>query len=427
MISEIVVPDPQPSFKQMKGGVVPCDLIVDNYGVEYPCHAVVVCAVCPKILEHRSAANGSRVILNLPDKIGLIGKIIDFCYGYDFVINPQNCDLCFLIASKLELQVLIDKSKEVMESQLTKTNVCQTLMFFNRYHVDYSMHIQFIKEHFSEMIGINDMYNLPIPVLDEIANSEALGSGNEDTIAVWVKNVIQNRGKDAAHLVDSLHLEKVSKDVLLELCSTQPLEAKDVLDKSKEQEKHPKPERVYRLTNAELEQLTQTGKTTSIEPPEKPSAEGIIYNIMNKMGGVVHIAVSSCHYKYFDPQNLLKLDNYHNIWYSTDKPDQWIMWDFSPYMISIKKYYLRTSGCKFNEGHLQSWVLLGSNDKQKWVEIDKRMDCDELNGGYKAAMFDSHCQSFFRFFKLQQIGHNFRYDYSMQLSCFECYGNILQK
>ena len=411
----------------MKGGIVPCDLIVDNYGVEYPCHAVVVCAVCPKILEHRSSTNGSRVILNLPDKIGIIGKIIDFCYGFDFVINQQNCETCYLIASKLELKVLIDKSKEVLKSQLTTANACQELIFFNRYHVDYSMQIQFIKDHFSEMIGIGDMYHLPLSVLEEIANSESICSENEDMIAVWVKNVIENRGNEATHLVDSLHLEKVSKDVLLELCSTQPLQSKEVLEKSKEQERNPKPQRVYRLTPTELEELTETGKKTSIFAPEKPKAEGIIYHIINKLGGTVHIAVSSCHYKYFDPQNLLKLDNFHNIWYSNDKPDQWILYDFSPYMVSIKQYYLRTSGCKFNEGHLQNWVLLGSNDKQKWVEIDKQLDCEKLNGGYRTAVFDAHCQSFFRFIKLQQIGYNFRYDHSMQLSCFECFGDLLQK
>ena len=411
----------------MKGGLVPCDLIIDNFGVEYPCHAVVICAICPSILEHRSAANGARVILELPDKYGIIGKIVDFCYGYDFVITPDNCEQTFLISTKINLQILIEKSREVMESALSIQRVCQTLLFFNHYHVDYSMQLEFIKDHFSEMIGVQDMYILPITVLNEIADSNCLCSENEDIIAQWVKRVIDSRGKEAAHLVDSLHLEKVSKDTLLELCATQPLDPKEVLEKSKECQAKPKPDRTYKLSTREMNELSETGKKTTIPAPDKPKPDGIINAIVKKERGVVHISVSSTHYKYFDPQNLLKLDNFHNIWYSDDKPDQWIIYDFAPFMVAPNKYYLRSSGCNFGEGHLQSWALLGSNDKNKWVELDKQMDCEKLNGGYKEVMFDCKSPSFFRFLKIQQIGYNFRYDYSMQLSAFECFGDYVQK
>lgn len=425
MIKELVVPSPQPSFKAMKQGVVPCDLIIDNFGTQYKCHAVVICAIAPKILENRSADNGSRIILELPDKQNNIGKIIDFCYGDDLIINQTNCESLFLISTRIGSKLIADKAQEVMKSILSPENVCQSILFLFHYHLDYSMHIQYIKDHFSEMMTQASMYQLPVTVLQEIASCDTLCTQNEDDIALWVQHVIENRGEETKSLVDSLHLERVSKDVILSLCSTQPLDPKEILEKVKDNEAHPKPQRVYGLNEEMLTQLVEKGNRITIEAPQDIGPKGIIKYIMSK-GGIVHVAVSSVNYKYFEPQNLLALDNKHSIWYSNNKPNQWVTYDFSPYLVAPNRYYLRTSGSRYGSGHMQNWVVLGSNDQKKWIELDKQTSCDLLNGGYKEAMFPCSTNDFYRFIKIQQVGFNLKYEYSMQLSAFECFGELIE-
>lgn len=423
---EIVVPSPQKAFTKMRDGMVPCDLVIDNFGAEFPCHAVVVYSVAPKLLEYKSKSNGGKINLETPDKLGLLKKIMDFCYGEDFVVNPDNCVQAYLMTYMIGLSLISDAAYECMKKSISPATICPTILYLNRYHVDCSMYIQYIKDHFSEIMTNTDLYHLPLPILEEILNSDSICSDNEDNIAYFIQHVIERRGKEANSLLDSIHLNEVSKDTIIDLCATQGIDSKELIEKSKREEEKPRPSRNYRLNTTQMDTLIKTGKHIDIQFPADEKVPTGIINYILKQGGKVRVVVSSTHDKYFDSQNLLKLDNFHNIWYSKNTPDQFALIDFSPYMICPNKYYIRTSGGNKGSGHLCNWTLTASNDMNKWDLLDRKLDNEDLNGGYKSASYNCDCQEYYRYIRIQQVGYNLRNDFSMTLSCIELYGQLLK-
>jgi hypothetical protein len=158
--------------------------------------------------------------------------------------------------------------------------------------------------------------------------------------------------------------------------------------------------------------------------------KGVIYHLeRNAQHGfpLIRVTASSVAGPYFLENNLLDLENKHSCWYSEGKPNQWVLFDFSPRLLRASRYALRTHGADRNEGHMRSWVLLASNDNRIWVEIDRQIDRKELNGGYQECSFPVSCDRFYRLYKLAQTDLNHRRDHSMLLSAVEFFGQIVPR
>ena len=100
-----------------------------------------------------------------------------------------------------------------------------------------------------------------------------------------------------------------------------------------------------------------------------------------------------------------------------------MIFDFQERKINISKYYLSVPSQKrgSTNGQPNKWRIEGSNDEQKWEEIDSKENETSLNSYSKSNTFQ--CQNinnqFYQFIRLKNINNIY-----LLLSEIEFYGSI---
>ncbi|OHS99579.1 hypothetical protein TRFO_33950 [Tritrichomonas foetus] len=57
-------------------------------------------------------------------------------------------------------------------------------------------------------------------------------------------------------------------------------------------------------------------------------------------------------------------------YYSINKKNSYVCFDFKNHQISLINYSLKTSDDILSPFHLRSWKIEGSNDRRKWKKLD---------------------------------------------------------
>jgi hypothetical protein len=436
MIVETCVPSPNKHFQQMQSRAIAFDLTLTNCKHDYEAHSVVVCAISKTLFDQVSSLPSDkpkRLIFNYTDHYGVFQQVIDFAYGTDFTISRSNADCIYAISTVLQIPELADAATSFIRTTFELDSVIGSLLCARREKASIEPHLEYVREHFAEMLDREDLMALDPEVLDAIPLSDEIAIDNEDQLALWVSRVIQRRGAECRNLVDRLHLESLASDSILELCRSQAVDAPSLLElhRSRRSEPHAAfPKRHFKVADRDFEKLLAEHNEMTIESSDSRSFRGIIHAIKETASRGfpgIRVTASSVAGKYFHEYNLLDQEDKHRCWYSEGKPNQWVMFDFSPRLLRPSRYALRTSGAERNKGHLRSWVLLGSNDKRTWVEIDRQVDRSELNGGYRECSFPVKCDAFFRLYKFVQTEMNHRKDHAMMLSTVEFFGQIVPR
>jgi hypothetical protein len=100
------------------------------------------------------------------------------------------------------------------------------------------------------------------------------------------------------------------------------------------------------------------------------------------------------------------------------------MYDFKNMRAAVTHYFVRSYSGQVNAHHLRSWVVEASDDGQKWNEIDRREDCDELNGPNRSRVFDVRSIVEARFVRLRQIGLDWAGCQHIIIEAFELFGGL---
>jgi hypothetical protein len=111
-----------------------------------------------------------------------------------------------------------------------------------------------------------------------------------------------------------------------------------------------------------------------------------------------------------------------DVWFTENKPDQWVMYDFGDSRVKITHYTIKTHKFPTGTCHIKSWVVEGSRDAKTWAELDRRA-ISLLNGPNRYQTFPcSKRGSLCRFVRLRQTGMNARGDTILALTNFEVFG-----
>ena len=94
----------------------------------------------------------------------------------------------------------------------------------------------------------------------------------------------------------------------------------------------------------------------------------------------IEITASSQFDESCQPQNVILFDDKYKSFISKNASDSWLCIEFLKNRIVPKNYSIRSYNCSPGGYHPKSWVIEGSNDKNKWVVIDERNNCTYLNG-----------------------------------------------
>lgn len=109
------------------------------------------------------------------------------------------------------------------------------------------------------------------------------------------------------------------------------------------------------------------------------------------------------------------------------KEGAYILLDFKDKSVNFSKYYLSvpSSNTGYTSGRLKSWIIEGSNDKEKWKKIDLKTNDMSLNDYGKSNTFSCSDlkDKFYRYIRIKEIiGHDD--GHWLVLSEIEFYGSI---
>ena len=169
---------------------------------------------------------------------------------------------------------------------------------------------------------------------------------------------------------------------------------------------------------------------------EAKKLDGIIAYLTRECGGNVHdkgiVDVSAStvpSYVKAHPKNVVDLLT-DNCYYSADKENSWICYDFKDRRVIPTSYSVRSGPGRQDDWHLKNWTVEVSNTgtEGSWTEIDDRF-CDEtLNGRFRLGNFKipKVGSEAFRFFRLRQSGINHADSEELKLCALEIFGTLCE-
>jgi hypothetical protein len=161
--------------------------------------------------------------------------------------------------------------------------------------------------------------------------------------------------------------------------------------------------------------------------------DGIISHLGRKHGGNVHdkrivIITSSSLYGddlQYSAKNLGDPGT-HGIFNSKNEVNQWVQWDFQEMRILPARYSIQTHNSPANRCHLKSWVLDGSIDGLRWINLDRQTNHNDLNGSLAVQSFSIAKSVECSFIRLCQTGKNQEHNDMLTLYHFEIFGSLLE-
>jgi hypothetical protein len=154
---------------------------------------------------------------------------------------------------------------------------------------------------------------------------------------------------------------------------------------------------------------------------------GIISCLTGSCGGNIHekgiVAISSSGDQY---RHCWEVANHgwKDYWYTTNRPNSWISFDFKIRSISLSSYTLKSHSGGGN--FFISWTIEGSNDGTTWTMLDNRNTRD-LAGKSIVGNFPccSGNTSFFRHIRMRQTGKASSDAHNLILTNIEFFGRMM--
>jgi hypothetical protein len=163
---------------------------------------------------------------------------------------------------------------------------------------------------------------------------------------------------------------------------------------------------------------------------QKQVFEGLIHVLGQFCGGNPHDKGIICatgtpgnDHPSYQPKNAadLQTDSY---FCSRNATDQWMSYDFKDMRVAVTHYILRSNGQNTGDNHLRSWVMEGSEDGGKWVELDRRDNEGRLNGPKSICSFEMRTVIERRFIRLRGTGPTWNGTNYVYFEAFDVFGGL---
>lgn len=123
-------------------------------------------------------------------------------------------------------------------------------------------------------------------------------------------------------------------------------------------------------------------------------------------------------------QNII-VPNWKQHWFSFFGPNPFVKFDFEKSRIILTAYSLKTYSGQDGYGHLQSWVVQGSNDDENYENLDEQINNNDLNSNcaFHTYMVEGKNQPY-RFIKIMMTGKNHAGTDFMVIRNIEFFGTL---
>jgi hypothetical protein len=154
--------------------------------------------------------------------------------------------------------------------------------------------------------------------------------------------------------------------------------------------------------------------------------DGILSHLLRKYDGTIFVTITASSVYSDDsrywPSNIINSATQRSF-ISNNEANQWIQLDFPAIRVTLTGYSIQTHKGLTNS-HLKSWVVEGSIDSSRWIELDRRTNNEDLNGDQAIGSFSVSKSAQCRFIRLRQTGTNHANNDILHIRHFELFGMV---
>lgn len=329
----------------------------------------------------------------------------------------------------IELSIKHDLNLDTIITQIQKHE--KYSCFFSE---TFSEEIDYISTHFHELFeddDIEDFSSLSLTTIERIISNEKLKLEDEDQL-ISVINDLYRKDKrkysslytyvifsnistfEMGEFIDLFDVDSISGEIWRSISNRLLFDVK-------------KDQNVLLNSN----RYTRKGILFKCQDDERENSfSGIIRHLLNEASeGEIEkvIDISSSTYSGQHIPNLaVSFDDEEKFFQSQSEKDGWLCFEFLGHRVIPTDYKIRSYSGSPN--YLKSWVLEGSDDKEKWEVIDSQQNCTLLEGKLLVHTFhiSQEKQKVFRYIRIRITGSSCSYGYYyLTLNSFELYGNLL--
>ena len=271
---------------------------------------------------------------------------------------------------------------------------------FDRQVLNYKKIIEFISSHFED-IDKELMRKLPIELVEEIMMNESLHIEDEDSLMKFALSMYDYDQKYSVlfeyvifynvserllkSFIYKFDLQFINQKIWGKICS-RLLRSTIETNRNK-----------LRYTKNDEEMIENLIHNEFKSSPGK-EFNGIMHFLTHQTDGNIHengtieITSNSIHSSYH-PKHLVDY-NKKNYYHSKNIENSFVCFDFKEKSIQLNSYSIRSHNSGKNCGNLRNWVLEVSNDGNHWIEVDRHLNDDALNGPKISSNFDVKNQKY---------------------------------
>jgi len=385
----------------------------------YSCHYIMADFLSPVVaMMHLTDPYITSFAIDIDDNDYLFENVMKLISGESIDINQDNCDFYYSIGNWLGNVEIINTSQRICENFLTNENVISRVIGKHKTKSPSNPEIQYLAVHFSEF-KYSMIKKIPFECLVQVLQQPNLKVESETWMFTLISGLVSEFGSQYKVLLDFIPLEALNESeiahfiTLIDSSNISPRIWQSICQRL-----------MMGLKSTSQRTLGKTYEFVSTQP-----FSGILSSLTNECGGNIHlkgvVEIISSSSSQLTPPHKIADKEWTTGWFSDDKEDSWILFNFKAQKVRISYYAIKTLHRGPNNIHLKSWVLEGSNDGNMWQQIDKRENNCDLNGRNRIGWWKVEDSDPYNMIKLKQTGRNHAGTNTLMVSNIEFFGTVI--
>ena len=395
---------------------------------------VIADLLSPKISRyHFSDPTNSEYIITTKSQ-GNFKTILNLLNFEDQILMEEELPFISEIFDELEI-IDFDICLHDSEQEYNINNVFDKLQkhhkFRRLYKNDLENDIEYIAEHFYELNETERriIQKYDYEIIEKILSHSKIQIETENDFIQFINELYLSDVK-YSKLYSYVYFMNVSSEMMKEF-----IKILDFDDISKEIWESV----CYRLTcEIKNEELSDMIATRYTKPKQKTRIQifysnqefgGVINYLQNESNIKEEVNITYSSAQSLDAWNLFLFNDKTKHFYTQNKENSWICFEFIKNEIIPTNYTIRS--CNQCKGwyHPKSWVIEGSMNKSEWEKIDEEINCSYLNGESLVHTFPIKNENnhSFKYLRIRNIDKNWgNYNY-LEINSIEFYGTLVEK
>ena len=368
-------------------------------GEIYQTNSFVANILSPNISKnYKEKVNTSYYEINTKHE-GDFNKIIEYGEMKSINISKEERKYFIDILKQLGNRQECAQFYEELQEDISYENVINRILIKQELDIQFEEEISFISNNFDSFHTKypESILTLDVNIIERIISNDEMKLNNEEELFDLILE-LYDKSKEYSILFSYVNFNNLSIESIKKF--TNNFDINDINS------------HIWKNIRQRLEQDISHQKShqdISTDTIEKTHQNHILKYLSEKFEGNVHtknvVKITASSIGIGQVENIVE-EGDDKDFYTNNEPDSWIKFDFKERKVLLDRYTLKTVNWPEGSHHLKNWVLEVSDDDNNFTVIDRRENCDLLNGSLKTATFEVSHSTPARFVRLRQTGVN---------------------